>query len=137
MSASMFFGVFGIILTAVEIWRPRLSEVLEIYICKKVEEIEAIRPLYFKELEAISKIAVGALLEVEKGPQFVPLEEFKANVLNSLVNIRSCLLFYGITAIYFLILRPLHFFLKALNKLGRGRAVGGLGLVIAVLGTFL
>ncbi|NWD63838.1 hypothetical protein [Pseudomonas sp. IPO3774] len=137
MSASMFFGVLGIILAAVEIWRPRLSAALEVTIIVQIEEVKAIQTQYFKDLETISKLALGAFKEVENGPQFVTPEEFKANTVTSLLNIRSYLWFYCVTAVNFLILRPLHTALITLNRLGRGRAVGGLGLVIAVLSTFL
>jgi hypothetical protein len=137
MSESMFFGVIGIILAVIDIWRPRLSTALEIAICKQIEEVEAIQSLYFKELKTISKLAHGAFREVKKGPQFFTPEEFKANTVTSLMNIRTYLWFYCVTAVNFLILRPLHSALVGLNKLGRGRAVGGLGLVIAVLSTFL
>ncbi|WP_426119211.1 hypothetical protein [Pseudomonas sp. DSP3-2-2] len=136
MSASMFFGVIGIILAIIEIWRPRLSTVLEVAIGKQVGECEAIQTLYLKELTTISKLARGAFREVQKGPQFITPEEFKANSVTSLMNIRTYLWFYWVTAVNFLILRPLYFALIALNKLGRGRAVGGLGVVIAVLSTF-
>lgn len=136
MSASMFFGVIGIILAVIEIWRPRLSTVLEVAIGKQAGECEAIKTLYLKELTTISKLARGAFREVQKGPQFITPEEFKANTVTSLMNIRTYLWFYWVTAVNFLILRPLYFALVALNKLGRGRAVGGLGVVIAVLSTF-
>jgi hypothetical protein len=82
-------------------------------------------------------LARGAFREVQKGPQFITPEEFKANTVTSLMNIRTYLWFYCVTTVNFLILRPLYFALVALNKLGRGRAVGGLGVLIAVLGTFL
>ncbi|PTU04218.1 hypothetical protein DBR45_02975 [Pseudomonas sp. HMWF031] len=137
MSASMFFGVAGIILGAVEIWWPRLSVALEATICKKIKEVKDFQALYFKEYATLSKVALSAFKEVEKGPQLVTSEEFKANTLTSLMNIRSYLWFYCVTAVNFFIFRPLHSALVALNKVGRGRAVGGLGLVIAVLGTFL
>lgn len=137
MSASMFFGVIGIILAVIEIWRPRLSTALEVAICKQVEECQAIQALYFKELKTISMLARGAFREVQKGPQFITTDEFKANTVASLMNIRTYLWFYCVTAVNFLILRPLSFTLVSLNKLGRGRAVGGLGVVIAVLSTFL
>jgi len=133
----MFFGVIGIVLAIIEIWRPRLSTVLEVAICKQVEECQVIQALYLKELKIIARLARSTFREVQKGPDFITPDEFKANILTSLMNIRTYVWFYCVTAVNFLILRPLYFALVALNKLGRGRAVGGLGVVIAVLSTFL
>lgn len=137
MSASMFFGVIGIILAAIEIWRPRLSGALEMAICKQIEDVDAIQTLYRKERKVILKLAQSSFRKAQEGPQLVTAEEFKANTLTSVIVIRTYLWFYCVTAVNFLVLKPLYSALVMLNKLGRGRAVGGLGLVIAVLSTFL
>lgn len=137
ISASMFFGILGITLAIVETWRPSLSVALEAAISKQIREVEEFQSLFIKEYRTISKVALGAFKELEKGPQILTPDEFKAHTLTSLTNIRSYLWFYWITAVNFLVLRPLRFCLMVLNKAGRGSAVGGLGILIGVLSTFL
>lgn len=44
MSVSMFFGVIGIILAAVEIWRPRLSAALEVTMIKQIADVDRLQP---------------------------------------------------------------------------------------------
>lgn len=137
IEVNLVLGVLGIMLAVVEVWRPRLSVKLEEYIDKQISEIKQFQTLYIKEFRTLAKIADGSVKEALKGPQLVTSEEFKANTYTSITNIKSYLWFYFVTIVNFIVLKPARSLLVFLNKIGRGRAVGGLGIVLGILSTFL
>ena len=137
ITISKLIGLFGIALAIIEIWWPKLSVALERYIGRQISEIRDFQHFYIKEYRTISRMADGSIKEAFKGPKPVTYEQFKENTFTSVTNIRSYLWFYWISTVNFLILKPSRLLLVFLNKLGRGRAVGGLGVALAILSTFL
>jgi hypothetical protein len=133
-SVSFLVGFLGLILAIVEIWKPKLSVLLENFIKKKIENVVSFQDLYFKQLKLLAKDADSVFDEVAKGIQPLTFEELKANASLSLYQIKSYLQFYAITLINFLILKPVKELLVFLNRLGNGRAVGGLGLLLTTIG---
>lgn len=133
-SISFIVGFLGLILAIVEIWKPKLSVLLENFIKTKIENIASFQYLYLKQLKLLAKDADSVFGEVAKGIQPVTVEELKANASLSLYQIKSYLQFYAVTLINFLILKPVKELLVFLNKLGNGRAVGGLGLLLTIIG---
>ena len=134
---NIVLGIPGLVLTIIEVWIPKSSVALEKYIDSHILEIEQFHNLYLKEFRALAKVADSTVKEALKGPHFVTPEEFKANTVASIINIKSYLQFYVVTAFNFIILKPLSFLLAFLNIIGKGRAVGGIGIVLAVSSTFL
>lgn len=134
---NLILGITGLLLAVIEIWHPRLTVKLEKYIDKQVSEIHQFQAVYLKEFRSLAKTADGTIKEVLKGPQLITPEELKANTYSSIVNIKAAIWFYIKTFINFLILKPTRSLLILLNKIGRGRAVGGLGIILAILSIFL
>ncbi|KPN90537.1 hypothetical protein AL066_09380 [Pseudomonas nunensis] len=64
---------------------------LEAAISKQIRDVEEFQALFIREYRTISKVALGAFKELEKGPQVLTPYEFKAHTLTSLTNIRSYL----------------------------------------------
>jgi hypothetical protein len=137
MNINFFLGCAGITLTIVEIWQPGLSVKLEKYIANQISGIEEFQKEYIKEFRALAKIADTSIKEVVKGPQLVTSEEFKINSRQSFEKIKSCLWFYLATAVNFIILKPINLILISLNTIGKGRSVGGIGILLAIGSTFL
>jgi len=137
LEVSKILGVLGIALAIIEVWKPKLSVTLEKYIDSQVSEIKQFHDVYSKEFRTLAKIADSSVKEAFKGPQLVTAEEFKANTTASITNIKWYLWFYLATAINFMLLKPLKSLLVFLNSVGKGRAVGGLGIILAILSAFL
>lgn len=130
---SFILGAIGVLLAIVEIWKPRLSVRLESYIDYKIDDIEKFQKIYIKEFRSLAKVADKSMKKVLAGPKLVTPEEFKTNTLESVMNIKSYLWFYFATFVNFFIFKPIKFMLIFLNWVGKGRAVGGIGVLIGIL----
>lgn len=136
IEGSRIASILGLILCIVEIWEPRLSVLLEQAIALKISEYNDFQKLYLSRFRELGSVAKNTFKEVAKGPKFYQTpEESKAQALQSIENTKENLKFYLATIVNFGLMRPFKLLLVVLNKLGRGRAVGGLGLVLAFLGS--
>lgn len=61
----------------------------------------------------------------------------KSDILKNLYIIRVHFLGYLAIVTYFLILKPVKILLTVLNAVGRGRAVGGIGIALNIIGLML
>jgi hypothetical protein len=134
---SSILGWLGVMLAIVEVWHPKLSVMLEYYLDKQISEVNAFQKLFLNEYKVLSKVANSSIEEALKGPQLMTLEELKGSTYTSIANIKSYLWFYFVTLVNVMILKPIRLLLVFLNKIGRGRAVGGLGIILAILSTIL
>ncbi|MGN4981992.1 hypothetical protein ACTFBY_11365 [Aeromonas dhakensis] len=134
---SSVLGWLGIMLAIVEVWRPKLSVMLENYIGKQVSEVNDFQTLFLNEYRVLSKVANSSIKEALKGPQLMTMEELKGSTYTSITNIKSYLWFYFVTLVNVMVLKPIRLLLVFLNRIGRGRAVGGLGIIMAILSTIL
>lgn len=137
MEASKVVGFLGLFLAIIEIWWPGLSVRLERAISRQIEEISELQVHYRKQRDTLAKVAGSAWREVAKGPQLKTPDEAKAEIAASLENMKATFQFYGVSLINFLLLKPFRLVLVGLNKIGRDRAVGGIGIVLAALGIAL
>ncbi|CAD7491110.1 hypothetical protein ACXRSW_01915 [Aeromonas dhakensis] len=134
---SSVLGWLGIMLAIVEVWRPKLSVMLEDYIGKQVSEVNDFQTLFLNEYKVLSEVANSSIKEALKGPQLMTMEELKRSTYTSIANIKSYLWFYFVTLVNVMVLKPIRLLLVFLNRIGRGRAVGGLGIIMAILSTIL
>ncbi|UAK70388.1 MULTISPECIES: hypothetical protein [Aeromonas] len=134
---SSVLGWLGIMLAIVEVWRPKLSVMLENYIGKQVSEVNDFQTLFLNEYKVLSEVANSSIKEALKGPQLMTMEELKGSTYTSIANIKSYLWFYFVTLVNVMVLKPIRLLLVFLNRIGRGRAVGGLGIIMAILSTIL
>lgn len=131
-------GVLGLILCVIEIWKPKLSVRIEETIKREIASYKDFQRHYINKFRQLARIANSTFKEVAKGPQFdQSIDESKAQMLTSVENTKENLKFYLATLINYLVMLPLKTVLVLLNKIGRGRAIGGVGLVLAVLGVVL
>lgn len=137
IETSKMISIFGVILAVIEIWRPRLSVLLESLIDNKIEKIELIKNEFVKEFRVLSGVANSTLKEVAKGPQWITPEELKAITITSIENIKTYICFYAATIILATALIPLKNIFILLNKIGKGRAVGGIGIVLGLIGVLI
>ncbi|HDO1330874.1 MULTISPECIES: hypothetical protein [Aeromonas] len=137
VETSSVLGWLGVVLAIVEVWHPRLSVMLEDYLDKQISEVNAFQKLFLNEYDVLSKMANSSIKEALKGPQLMTLEELKGSTYTSIENIKSYLRFYFVTLVNVMILKPIRLLLVFLNRIGRGRAVGGLGIILAILSTIL
>lgn len=137
MEASKVVGFLGLFMAIIEIWWSGLSVRLERAISRQIEEISELQVHYKKERDTLAKVAGSAWREVAKGPQLKTPDEAKAEMAASLENMKATFQFYGVSLINFLLLKPFRLVLVGLNKIGRERAVGGIGIVLAALGIAL
>ncbi|MFQ1801035.1 hypothetical protein ACK36F_01240 [Aeromonas veronii] len=137
VETSSVLGWLGVLLAIVEVWHPRLSVMLEDYLDKQISEVNAFQKLFLNEYDVLSKMANSSIKEALKGPQLMTLEELKGSTYTSIENIKSYLRFYFVTLVNVMILKPTRLLLVFLNRIGRGRAVGGLGIILAILSTIL
>lgn len=137
INLSMVLCVLGLALTVVEVWRPRLSVILEDGIDNNITMIKQYQIDYLSEFRVLSRISHTTLKEVFKGPKIITFKELKANIFTSFENIKALLWFYLATAFNMVLLRPVAIILGLLNFIGKGRAVGGVGIVLATLSVFL
>ncbi|MGQ4605227.1 hypothetical protein [Aeromonas veronii] len=135
VETSSVLGWLGVVLAIVEVWHPRLSVMLEDYLDKQISEVNAFQKLFLNEYDVLSKMANSSIKEALKGPQLMTLEELKGSTYTSIENIKSYLRFYFVTLVNVMILKPIRLLLVFLNRIGRGRAVGGLGIILAILST--
>lgn len=127
-------SLFGFVLAVVEIWRPRLSIKLEKIIDAQMHDVDVYRRQYLRRFRLLSKVAETTWREVGKGPQLMTPKQLKETALTSYDNMRDYLWFYLATGVYFIVLTPVKVGLVLLNRIGRGRAVGGIGLLLGLLG---
>lgn len=137
VETSSVLGWLGVVLAIVEVWHPRLSVMLEDYLDKQISEVNAFQKLFLNEYDVLSKMANSSIKEALKGPQLMTLEELKGSTYTSIENIKSYLMFYFVTLVNVMFLKPIRLLLVFLNRIGRGRAVGGLGIILAILSTIL
>ncbi|WP_312945416.1 hypothetical protein [Stutzerimonas kunmingensis] len=127
----------GLVLSVIENRHKNISSQLESYIKSIISEAIEFQEAYRERAQTLSKIATATFKEAAKGPQFKTVEEHISSTYTSIENIKTFALFYFVTFINFLFLIPFYKFLSYLNKLGKGRALGGVSIMISVIGVLL
>jgi len=127
----------GLVLSVIENRHRNISSQLENYIKSIISETIEFQETYKDRAQALSKIANATFKEAAKGPQFKTVEEHISSTYTSIENIKTFVVFYLVTFINFLLLIPFYKFLSYLNKLGKGRALGGISIMISAIGVLL
>ncbi|MDG9922407.1 MULTISPECIES: hypothetical protein [unclassified Pseudomonas] len=135
--ASTFVGLVGTFLAFVEIWWPNVSVRIELYIDSVIEVAESYREARSFLIEQSGDRAIKVWDEVIKGPRLKTSDEFMADLVASKEGFKIHGLAYVAIIAYFGILIPAKSIVQALNRIGRGRAVGGVGIVLNIVGLCL
>lgn len=137
MELAKIIGIIGTILAFIEIWKPKISIVIENYIGMTMENFKN----YRKDMGAlVNECAEEARYfnsELMKGFQPKSPQENYAAFLELISNVKKASLTYTALFIYFFILSPVKKLINNLNHLGKGRVVGGIGIALNVVGLCL
>lgn len=137
MSASITVGIIGTLLALAEIWKPKVGLEIEQALDKTIDGVLGYREAMVAVVKESSRDFEYLLSEVKKGPQPITPEQLKANLIASFERYRNHVLSYISLITYYLFLKPLKVFIRTLNFIGRGKAVGGIGIALNFVGLYL
>lgn len=135
--ASTFVGLVGTFLAFVEIWRPNVSVRIELYIDSIIEMAASYREARNSLIKQSGRRIADVWGDVLKGPRPKTPDEFMADLVANKEGFKVHGLAYVAVIAYFGFLSPAKSIVQALNHIGRGRAVGGVGIVLNIVGLCL
>lgn len=135
--ASTLVGIIGTLLAFIEIWRPNISVRIEWHIDSTIEIVESYREARNSLIKQSGGRIVDVWSEVIKGPRPKTPDEFMADLVANKEGFKVHGLAYVAIIAYFGLLRPAKSIVQALNHIGKGRAVGGVGIVLNIVGLCL
>lgn len=137
IEASTIVGITGTVLAFIEIWKPKICLAIE----GKLDQLIEIANEYSKTREEVTKEAkrngAYAWEQALKGPQLKPFKELKAEQYMAIDRYRSYKLAYAALISDLSILKPIKLFVSFLNFIGKGKAVGGTGIILNIVGLCL
>lgn len=131
---STFVGMLGTLLAFIEIWKPNASGAFERYIDSIIEVAWAYRKAK-NSILAQSGSRIEEVWEVLiKGPEIKSLNELKSDLLGSINGLKLHGLAYAAIFAYYGLLAPAKTVAQTLNHIGKGKAVGGIGIILNLIG---
>jgi len=137
MEISTIIGIIGTFLAFIEIWKPRMCVAIELKVDSLIDmanEYEEAKDEALKQASINAKYIFG---EVLKGPQLKTYEELKADQYAALERYKSYALGYMALITHYIFLKPAKLIVSALNFIGKGKAVGGIGIILNLIGLYL
>ena len=134
---NLLLGLCGTLLACIEIWRPNISKALESWLRTIKQNLMLFGVDLKTTIIKVGNNTEASFKEVMKGPRPMEFEELSASIDESNSNMLLALTTYLAIAVYIFIILPAYFCIKLLNYIGRGRAIGGVGIAINATGFLL
>lgn len=137
IDASTTVGIIGTILAFIEIWKPKICLTIESEIGSILYTVGSYKSAMLTVQKQATVNSRYVWSEVLKGPQLITPEQFEANQVAALERCKVYGLAYLSLITYCLFLKPLKLLVSGLNFIGRGKAVGGIGIILNIVGLYI
>lgn len=134
---SIILGTIGTFLAFIEIWYPATLKRIENIISNHLENTVEFRSLLRKEIEEIRTRGQFLRSELSKGFQPILPHELKDRIMDLFYYVKKSMFIYLALSIYIGILKPIKTLLTYTSKLGKGRFIGGMGILLNLIGLTL
>lgn len=137
IETSTLVGLVGVLLAFFEIWKPGLALAIEQGIDRIIRYTAEYRSAMIEILQRVFSNTKPIWKQVAKGPQPTTSDQFMTNQVVASERWKDIGIGYLAVGSYFFLLKPAKLMMSFLNWLGKGKAVGGIGLVLSFVGLAL
>ncbi|MDT0499526.1 MULTISPECIES: hypothetical protein [unclassified Halomonas] len=137
IETSALVGLVGVLLAFLEIWKPGVALAIEQGIDRVIMYTTEYRSATIAILQRVVSNTKPILKDIEKGPQPTTSDQFMANQVAASERWKDIGIGYLAVGSYLILLKPAKLLMSFLNWLGKGKAVGGIGLVLSLVGLIL